>query len=95
MSKERNIKPEKAIENLRKDLKENIENSNYHYRYLRCLYSNRDIETALNYIDKLQKEIDISSSMISNYDSQLVINQFTNKEDVKIFLEERARFELE
>lgn len=64
MSKERNIKPEKAIENLRKDLKENIENSNYHYRYLRCLYSNRDIEIALNYIDKLQKKVEQSQNIL-------------------------------
>ena len=47
-----------AIENLRKDLKENIQEDNKidNYKYISNLYSNGDIEAVLNYIEKLQKE---------------------------------------
>ena len=57
-----------AIENLRKDLKENIQEDNKidNYKYISNLYSNGDIDIVLNLIEKLQKENESDSKLIAN-----------------------------
>lgn len=48
------------------------------------------IDTILNLIQKQDKQIDLMARAIDNYDSQLVINTFKDKEHVKEYFKELA-----
>lgn len=67
---------EKAIERCKELIKP--EHSNWI-----GITNQKAIETVLNLIDKQNKVIDLMAKGILNYDNQLVINFFKNKENVK------------
>lgn len=48
------------------------------------------IETVLSMIEKRDNQIDLMARAIDNYDSQLVINTFKDKEHVKEYFKELA-----
>lgn len=51
------------------------------------------VKNVLNELDKKDKVIDLMARAINNYDSQLVINHFSNADDVKQYFYEKVEEE--
>lgn len=52
-----------------------------------------ELENLKNELDKKDKVIELMSRAINNYDSQLVINHFSNADDVKQYFYEKVEEE--
>ena len=69
---------DKVIERLKKDINKPLACGDI------TIVNIDDLKTVLNLLEEKDKIIDLMSLAISNYDAQLIINKYKNKEDVKI-----------
>ena len=67
------------------------EKLNYYKDKGGCVLNADEVKMILNVFEKKNKMIDLMASSIDNYDSQLEINYFKDKEDIKRKFEERCK----
>lgn len=99
---------QKAIENIEKELNKKYEvvplykdfSINSPMNIVQKHYNDTDIKIILNLISKQQsdieikdKVIDLAIKMIDNYENQLNISNFKNKEEIKEFLFKKVKEE--